>query len=109
MAIKHIETKEDFDKDVMESEGMTIIDFWAEWCGPCRMLGPVFEAVSEDYENVNFVKVNVDEAPEVAQEFNIMSIPTLIIIKDGEVMDQQMGALTKDQLKSFIDANLEEE
>ena len=103
MAIVHVTTKEEFDKEVVQSKEAVIVDFWAPWCGPCKMLGPVFEAMSEEYKDVKFVKVNVDEAQEIAMEFSIMSIPTLIMVKEGKVANQQLGALTKDQLKAFID------
>ena len=105
MAIKHIENMNKFQSEVIDSEKITIVDFWAPWCGPCRMIGPIFEEISEEYEDVEFVKVNVDDSQEIAGNYNIMSIPTLLIIKDGEVADQQMGALSKDQLKEFIDKN----
>lgn len=108
MAIVHIESVKDFEKEIEKSEGFVILDFWAPWCGPCKMLGPIFEAVSEDYDNVKFAKLNVDEVSEVAQRFNIMSIPTMIVFKDGEVFDQTMGAMAKEQLKDFVDNCLDE-
>ena len=103
MALTHVTTQDDYDKEVKGADKTVVIDFWAEWCGPCKMLGPIFEALSDEYEDVKFVKIDVDEAEEVASQFNIMSIPTLAIVKDGEVVEQQAGALTKDQLKDFID------
>ncbi len=108
MALIHVKTKEEFEEKVKLTEGLSIVDFWAPWCGPCKMLGPVFEAVSNEYPEVTFAKVNVDEAQDLAVEFNVMSIPTLVLIRDGEIVDQQMGALSKDQLKDFIDSHKEE-
>ena len=106
MAVKHIESVSDFEK-LKKKNKLVIVDFWATWCGPCRMLGPIFEEVSKDYEGkIEFVKIDVDEVSEVASEFNVMSIPSLFIIKGDEIIDQKMGALTKAQLKIFIDENL---
>ncbi len=105
MAITHVTTEDEFKKEVTNSEGLVIIDFWAPWCGPCKLLGPIFEKVSDEYDDVKFVKVDVDEAQDVAAEFNIMSIPTLVILKGGETLDQQMGALSEEQLKDFIDSH----
>lgn len=106
MVVKHIESEEDF-KRLKESGKLIIIDFWATWCGPCRMLGPIFDETSKDYEGkIEFVKIDVDEVSEVASDYNVMSIPTLFIIKGDEILDQRMGALTKAQLKSFIDSHL---
>ncbi len=106
MTIKHISTKEEFQKEVLESEKPVIIDFWAEWCGPCRMLGPIFEELSKERDDIIFVKIDVDEAQEIASDYNIMSIPAILLIKDGEVVNQQMGAVPKDLLSAFIDKNL---
>ena len=106
MAIRHITTMEEFETEVKQSEDLVIIDFWAPWCGPCKMIGPIFEKISDHFENVKFIKVDVDEAQDIATQFNIMSIPTLIILKGGEVLDQQMGALSEEQLKDFINSQL---
>jgi len=105
MVIIHADSEDAFKKEVEESKKPVIVDFWAEWCGPCRILGPIFEDVSKEVGGVKFVKVDIDKAEEVAAKFNIMSIPTLIIMKDGEVVQQQSGVLTADQLKDFIEDN----
>ena len=108
MAIKEIITLEEYKKEIEESKKVSVIDFWAPWCGPCKMIAPIFKAVSEEdeFKDVNFFKVNVDEADELARQFNVMSIPTLVVIKGGEAVDIARGALSPDLLKSFIKKNL---
>ncbi len=102
MAYIDVKNSEEFNKEVVESDNLVIVDFWAQWCGPCKMFGPVFERVSDEVSDVKFVKVNVDEAGDVAQKFNIMSIPTIILVKDGKVLDQKSGALADDALKAWL-------
>ncbi|HLC24322.1 MAG TPA: thioredoxin [Nitrosopumilaceae archaeon] len=90
--------------EVMESQLPVFVDFWAEWCGPCRMVGPVVEELAGEYSGkVNFVKVNVDESGEVASKYNIFSIPTLAIFTKGEIIAQQVGAASKDSYKNMIE------
>lgn len=93
-------TDEDFAQET--ASGVTLTDFWATWCGPCRMQSPVVDALSEKMPNVKFFKLDVDENPETAQKFRIMSIPTLMIKKDGEVVDQVVGYHGEEQLKQIL-------
>lgn len=107
MAYSEIKNEDEFNTQVLESDKVTIVDFWAPWCGPCKMFGPVFERVSEDVTEVQFVKVNVDEVGEVAQKYQVMSIPTILLIKGGEVIAEKAGALSDDDLKVWISENSE--
>ena len=84
------------------ANGLTVVDFYADWCGPCKMLAPVLEQVDKELEDVNFVKVNVDENEDITRQFGIMSIPTLIIFKDGEQVAQTMGFQPKERLIQWI-------
>ena len=103
--VKHIKDLEEFEKEVIKSETPVFVDFYAEWCGPCKMIAPVVEKLSEEYNgDVKFIKVNVDEAQELAVKYNVMSIPTLLLFKDGNIAGQQMGALPEPMLKGWIDS-----
>jgi thioredoxin 1 len=96
-----------FDADVLQNDKAVLLDFWAEWCGPCKMIAPLLEDVADKYEDkLAIVKLNVDENPNTAQKFGIRSIPTLILFKDGAVQAQMMGAMPKSQLEEFLDTNL---
>ena len=106
MGVVHI-TDSSFQKDVVESPGLTVVDFWATWCGPCRMVAPILDELAREYEGkVKIGKVDVDECSQVASSYGIMSIPTLMFFKGGKVMDQVVGALNKSDLKKKIEANL---
>jgi len=92
-----------FDADVLKSAEPVVVDFWAEWCGPCRMIAPALEEISGQLgDKVKIVKLNVDENPAVAAKYGIMSIPTLLLFKNGEIADRQVGAAPKQKLHSWI-------
>ena len=95
--------KENFHKEVMLSEKPVLIDFWAPWCGPCRMVGPLVDEIAEERDDIKVGKINVDEENELAAQFGIMSIPTLVVIKNGQVVNQVMGARPKDAILALLD------
>jgi thioredoxin 1 len=96
-----------FEADVLQNDKAVLLDFWAEWCGPCKMIAPLLEEVAVSHaDKIAVVKLNVDENPNTAQKFGIRSIPTLILFKDGAVQAQKMGAMPKSQLDEFLDTNL---
>jgi thioredoxin 1 len=100
-------TDSNFKEVVLESDKLTVIDFWAEWCGPCRAIGPVIEELSKDYDGkVNIGKVNVDVNPDLSMNYGITSIPAILFIKNGEVVDKQIGAVPKAILDKKIQAHI---
>ncbi len=100
--VKEIKTNE-FREKVIDSRKTVLVDFWAAWCGPCRMLSPAVDSVSEEIKDVEFYKVNVDEEPELARQFEIMSIPTLILFKNGTVVDQSTGVIPEAEIKAMVE------
>ncbi len=100
-------TDSNFQTEVLESDKLTVVDFWAEWCGPCRAIGPVIEELSKEYNGrINVGKVNVDQNPDLSVNYGITSIPAILFIKDGKVVDKQIGAVPKSVLDKKIAAHL---
>lgn len=96
---------ENFEREVTSAAGPVVVDFWAEWCGPCKMISPALEQIAGDLSGkVKIAKVNIDDSPELAAQFGIRAIPTIAIFKDGAVTDRKVGALTKSVLSSWIAA-----
>ena len=104
---KTVEITDSNFEEVISTEKPVLVDFWAEWCGPCKMIGPVVEELASDYDGKAVVaKVNVDENPNVSAKFGIRSIPTLLVFKNGEIVDKQVGAVPKGVLSQKLDAQL---
>ena len=100
-------TDDSFDKDVLQAEGATLVDFWAEWCGPCKMIAPILDEIASEFDGrLTVTKLNIDENPATAPKYGIRGIPTLLLFKNGAVAATKVGALSKGQLKEFLNANL---
>ena len=101
MKVLHI-TKDTFQEEVLNSDKPVLLDFWASWCGPCRMIGPILDEIAEEREDIKVCKVNVDEEPELASQYQVVSIPTVFVIKNGEITNQSLGAKPKAQLLDLL-------
>ncbi len=100
-------TDDSFEADVINASGLVLVDFWAEWCGPCKMIAPLLSDIAEEYaEQVTVGKLNIDQNSEIPPKYGIRGIPTLLLFKDGAVVDTKVGALSKTQLKEFLDGRL---
>ena len=95
-------TRNNFQNEVINSDKPVLLDFWAPWCGPCRMVGPILEEIAGERSDIKIGKINVDEQPELASQFHVMSIPTLVVIKDGKIVNQSMGAKPKNTILAML-------
>ena len=101
MSVLHI-TKENYDAEVIRSDKPVLLDFWATWCGPCRMIAPAIEQIAQEHPEYKVGKINVDEDPELAREFGIMSIPSLFVVKNGEIVQEAVGVMPKDKILDLL-------
>lgn len=101
MSVIHV-TKETFQKEVLQSDKPVLVDFWATWCGPCRMVGPILDEIAQEREDIKVCKIDVDAQPELATEYGIMSIPTLMVFENGKKINQGLGAMPKNQILELL-------
>ncbi|AQT05026.1 thioredoxin TrxA [Acetobacter persici] len=100
-------TDSSFDADVLKASGLVLVDFWAEWCGPCKMIGPALEELGKDFAGkLTVAKINIDDNPVSPNTYGVRSIPTLMLVKNGQVLDTKVGALPKSQLKAWVEGAL---
>lgn len=105
-AVLHVSDSE-FNETVLKASGPVLVDYWAEWCGPCKMIAPILDEIAKDYDGkLTVAKINIDENPQTPQHYGVRGIPTLMLFKNGEVEATKVGALSKSQLAAFIDSNL---
>lgn len=106
MSVVHL-TDENFKKEVLESKSPFLVDFWATWCGPCRKVGPVVEELAVEFKGkIKIGKLNIDDGPKIASAYGVMSIPTLMFFKDGKIIEQIVGAVSKSELKTKLEEHL---
>ena len=101
MKVLHI-NKDNFHNEVLNSDKPVLLDFFASWCGPCRMVGPILDEIAEEREDIKVCKVDIDQQPELASRFRIMSVPTLMVLKNGQIMEQSVGARPKHQILAMV-------
>ena len=94
--------KNNFNEEVLHSDRPVLLDFWASWCGPCRMVGPILDEIAEEREDIKVCKINIDEEPELANEYQIMSIPSLMVVRDGKIVNRSVGAKPKAQILDML-------
>ena len=100
-------TDENFEKDISEPNFLVLVDFWAEWCGPCKQVGPILEELADEYETkIKILKINIDENPQTPQKYNVRGIPTLMLFKNGNLVDTKVGSLPKSALEAWLTTNL---
>ncbi|MEI6543426.1 MAG: thioredoxin TrxA [Methylococcales bacterium] len=105
-SVLHVSDSE-FNESVINADGPVLVDYWAEWCGPCKMIAPILDAIADEYaDKLTVVKINIDENPQTPQHYGVRGIPTLMLFKDGEVQATKVGALSKAELAKFLDTNI---
>ena len=100
-------TDENFEKDISEPSSLVLVDFWAEWCGPCKQVGPILEEIANEYESkIKILKINIDENPQTPQKYGVRGIPTLMLFNNGNLVDSKVGSLPKSALEAWLTTNL---